>query len=217
MRRRRKVFCVGRNKTGTTSLGEALADLGYRVEKQAGGEALIEDWARRDFRRIVRLCRRGDAFQDIPFSLPFTYQVLDAAYPGSKFILTVRDSADQWYESLVRFHSQLLSTAGIPSAVDLKNCEYRWRGWLWTVEQRVYGIDEASAYDRDIYLEHYRRHNHQVRDYFAHRPGDLLVLNLAEAGSMESLCRFLGHEYRGQEMPHRNRSLSPQGPEVNRG
>lgn len=30
-----KVFCIGRNKTGTTSLGKVLEDLGYRLGDQA--------------------------------------------------------------------------------------------------------------------------------------------------------------------------------------
>ena len=48
-----KVFCIGRNKTGTTSVERALQDMGYRLGNQRAGELLLEDWARRDFRRIV--------------------------------------------------------------------------------------------------------------------------------------------------------------------
>lgn len=89
-RRRPKVFCVGRNKTGTTSIAKALRALGFKVGDQARAETLIEDWARRDFRKIVRYCRTADAFQDVPFSWPHTFEALDQAFPQSKFILTVR-------------------------------------------------------------------------------------------------------------------------------
>ena len=61
-RRRPKVFCVGRNKTGTTSLAALMRELGYEVGEQAPAELLVEDWARGDFRAIVRLCRRADFF-----------------------------------------------------------------------------------------------------------------------------------------------------------
>lgn len=48
-----KIYCIGRNKTGTKSLSKAL-------------------------------------IQDVPFSLPYTYVVMDQYFPRSKFILTVR-------------------------------------------------------------------------------------------------------------------------------
>src|SRR5690606_4675563 len=98
-----KIFCIGRNKTGTTSLKVALRDLGYSIGSQRAAEHLIEDWGQRDFRRLVKLVSTADAFQDIPFSYDYTFQAMDAAFPGSKFILSIRDSPEQWYESLVRF------------------------------------------------------------------------------------------------------------------
>jgi hypothetical protein len=69
-----KIFCIGRNKTGTTSLEQALRGFGYRLGNQRQGELLLDDWAHRDFRRIVDLARSADAFQDIQFSLRSTYK-----------------------------------------------------------------------------------------------------------------------------------------------
>ena len=82
----RKVFCIGRNKTGTTSIEAALQGFGLRMGLQARGEMLKGDWAKRDFARIVALCRTADAFQDVPFSNADTFRAVDAAYPGSRFI-----------------------------------------------------------------------------------------------------------------------------------
>ena len=48
-----KVFCIGLNKTGTTSLELALQELGYRMGNQPTAELLIEPWARRDFGPII--------------------------------------------------------------------------------------------------------------------------------------------------------------------
>ncbi|MEW6132914.1 MAG: sulfotransferase [Pseudomonadota bacterium] len=103
----KKIFCIGRNKTGTTSLAAALRELGVRVGNQKPAELLLKDWAVRDFRRLVAYCHTAQAFQDIPFSLPYTFQAMDMHFPESKFILTVRDSADQWYHSLVKFHKKI--------------------------------------------------------------------------------------------------------------
>jgi len=81
------VFCIGLVKTGTTSLERALKDLGYRLGDQRKGEALLPAYAVRNFRPIVEFCLTADAFQDAPFSYPFTYIALDQSFPNARFIL----------------------------------------------------------------------------------------------------------------------------------
>lgn len=87
---KQKVFCIGRNKTGTTSLKKALSEFGYLIGDQRAAERLIDAYAIRDFGPIMSYCETAEAFQDVPFSWPYTYVVLDQAFPNSKFILTVR-------------------------------------------------------------------------------------------------------------------------------
>ncbi len=202
----RKIFCVGRNKTGTTSIEAALRSLGLKMGLQARGEMLTKDWARRDFARIIDLCRTADAFQDVPFSLPFTFQALDTGFPGSKFILTVRDTPEQWFESLKRFHTRIVNKGRLPTADDLREFDYRYKGYLWEGFVTNYGDDERLLYDRDAYVASYLEHNRTVTNYFRHRPDDLLVLNVSQPDAMRRLCEFLGYPYRGQPMPHLNRS-----------
>jgi tetratricopeptide (TPR) repeat protein len=201
-----KVFCIGRNKTGTTSVEAVLAMLGFRMGNQAKAEMLIEDWAQRDFNRIIEFCRSADAFQDIPFSLPNTFQALDRAFPGSKFILTVRTTPEDWFNSVTRFHTKIVGKGRLPTAADLQAFPYRVPGWLWRNQELVYGIDADTLYSEHIYKAHYIEHNRQVIGYFKHRPSDLLVLNLADENSAERLCSFLGFSGEGMKMPHLNRS-----------
>jgi Sulfotransferase domain len=203
-----KVFCVGRNKTGTTSIEQGLGALGYRFSVQNQGERLLDDWMRRDFSRIVELARGADAGQDIPYSLPYTYQALDAAFPGSKFILTLRDSPQQWYDSLLRFHAQLMKCGERrPTAADLKKLNYLSPGWLYRAQCAIYGVDDEHLYDPEIYMRHYAVHAYNVTEYFRFRPHQLLVLNLADPEAMQKLCNFLGIDFQGQGMPHLNRSM----------
>lgn len=198
----RKIFCVGFNKTGTTSLEAVLRNLGFRLGNQSAAEWLIDDWAVRDFSNLIRLCATADAFQDIPFSLPFTFQALDQAFPGSKFILTVRASSEEWFDSLVRFHTKLVGTDRAPSEVELQTYPYCHPGWLWRVLQLVFEAQPGDVYNRERYISVYERHNNAVRAYFAHRPGDLLELRIDEALAMPQICRFLDIQYSGQSMPH---------------
>lgn len=201
-----KVFCIGHNKTGTTSLQAALKDFGFAIGFQGESEIIMSDWIARDFRRIIELCKTADAFQDVPFSLDYTYQVVDYAFPGSKFILTVRNSPDEWYESLVRFYGKLTGVNRIPVADDLKRFEGGGVGWLWRFQQYVYDATEETLFDKNLYKAYYENHNARVVEYFKYRPNDLLVLNLSDPSAMKKLCKFLGVKYTGQVMPHLNTS-----------
>lgn len=122
LKTKEKIFCVGNSKTGTTSLESTLHGFGYKLGNQIKAELLIFDWYKRDFRNIIKLCKTADAFQDAPFSLPFTFIKLDQYFKNAKFILTIRDTPEQWYNSLTKFHSKLwLDGKNIISVEELKN------------------------------------------------------------------------------------------------
>lgn len=92
-----KVFCIGFHKTGTTSLGLALRELGYSVTGPNG----IRDpnISQNVYDMAFRIVEQYDAFQDNPW--PILYRELDDRYPKSKFILTLR-SSESWIRSQVR-------------------------------------------------------------------------------------------------------------------
>lgn len=205
-RKKQKVFCIGRNKTGLTSLGQALHSFGYKLGKQRKSELLLEDWAKKDFTRIIKHCKSADAFKDVPFSLDYTYAVMDQAFPGSKFILSIRENAEEWYESHIRFDTRIIGKDRLPTAEDLKSFPYRKTGWYWQLQQYVYQVDENSLYDRDTYINHYENYNRNVINYFKNRPNDLLVINLKDDNAMEKLCKFLNIDITGKSMPHLNKS-----------
>ncbi len=188
---KRKIFCVGMNKTGTTSLAKTLEELGIIVGKRWPAERLIRDWARRDFRRIVHFCRTAQAFGDIPFSLPFTFQALDAKFPGSRFILTVRDSPEQWYSSLTRFHAKLFGGGRTPTYEDLRSEKHLSPGWRLFLHQAWFPTPDDDLYNKEILIDTYVSHNDTVSEYFRHRPDDLLVLNVAEGGAYKKFCQFI--------------------------
>ncbi|MFC1761263.1 sulfotransferase [Planctomycetota bacterium] len=204
--RRQKIICIGRNKTGTTSIAKALKELDFIVAEQGPAELLIHDWARRDFRRIIRFCHTAQAFQDIPFSLPYTFQALDMRFPGSKFILTVRDSPEQWYASLTRFHAKLFGSGEIPSCNDLKKAQYRYAGWMYEAFHAIYGTPDANLYDKMTLINQYNTHNQSVIEYFRQRPNDLLVLNISQQGVYQRFCEFLDKPCLHESFPWENKT-----------
>jgi Sulfotransferase domain len=201
-----KVFCIGSNKTGTTSLEAFLKSLGFALGDQAAGELLVHDWAVRNFEPIIALARSAEAHQDIPFSLPFTFIALDQAFPGSKFILSVRNDAEQWYHSLTGYHEMVIGKGRRPTADDLKDCPYRYKGWLFEVMQLIYGVSEQAPYEKSLLITQYENHNRTVAEYFRSRPESLLIVNLEEENAAERIMDFLSLPYAGETMPHLNRS-----------
>ncbi len=204
---RPKVFGIGRNKTGTTSLKKAMAGLGYIVGDQCAGEKLIKAWGHRDFKRIAMYCKTGQFFQDIPFSLPYTFQAMDMYFPGSKFILTIRDP-ELWYKSMVNFHS-LPSVHGerAASLELLKEATYCYRGFAYDTKVLVYDLPGDNPYDKDTLISHYEFHNRMVKDYFKNRPYDLLVIDVSEKFAYQKFCDFLNVPCRGQWFPWENKTV----------
>ena len=200
-----KVFCIGFGRTGTTSLERALRDLGYRLGDQYQGELLVQDYLVRNFRPIVEFCLTAEAFQDAPFCLPFTYIALDQSFPRAKFILSVRDDADQWYRSLVRFHGNLFAGGRIPAKNDLLHATLSSPGYVWKSFRAVFDTPEDDLYHKPTLISLYDGHNACVRNYFKPK-ANLLELNLSHKGAYGELCHFLGREPVAEEFPWLNSS-----------
>ena len=173
-----KVFCIGFQKTGTTSLGEALGLLGYSV---TGPNFLTnQDLENQVYDLALAITEKYDAFQDNPW--PLLYKEMDQKFPGSKFILTQRP-VDKWIDSVVR-HFGSRETA--------------MRRWIYDA-----GCPEGNE---DTYTERYERHNREVLEHFADRPDDLLVFNVTAGDGWDILCPFLDKPVPDVEFPHSNKA-----------
>eukprot|EP00977_Amphora_coffeiformis_P026973 scaffold32052_cov169-Amphora_coffeaeformis.AAC.3 len=214
-----RYFGVGWNKSGTNSLTKAFRMLGLRVAKQREYEALLPQYTQRNFQSIVDLVRQDEsnAFQDMPFSSSFTFQAMDMAFPGSKFILTERSSSDEWFESIRNFCGKLFNGTKVnetkwnsPTLSDLRRAKYVYPGYMYDVFKSKYSLpddDDAASkllFDKDYLIGFYERHNLAVKHYFWNRPDDLLILNPAHDDAMERLCNFVGKPCPGKRFPHEN-------------
>ncbi|MFZ5616426.1 MAG: sulfotransferase family protein [Pseudomonadota bacterium] len=182
MSARPKVFCIGFQKTGTTSLHAALTRLGYRTVAVVGRDWTAERLAKDGAALCIATARDHDAAEDMPW--PVFFRELDAAYPGSKFILTVR-SEDRWFASIEKHFGDRANE----------------------MQAFIYGGDAAApAGNRARYLDVYAKHERDVRAHFADRPNDLLVMNLEAGDAWPMLCDFLGAPIPREPFPVRNRS-----------
>ncbi|MBR9847114.1 MAG: hypothetical protein GYB35_13880 [Algicola sp.] len=202
-----KIFCIGSGKTGTTSIEKALSDLDYKMGDQASGELLLNAYANRDFKSIVKFCKSADAFQDAPFCFQHTFMFLDQHFKDAKFILTERDSDHQWYQSLVNFHTKLFGNGSrTPNWQDLKATQYRYPGYVAEVRKRVFGINEdENPYDEKKLKAYYNTHNASVKDYFKNKT-NLLVLNVSDKDAYFRLCEFLEKKPLYETFPWENKT-----------
>lgn len=174
---RPRVFCIGWHKTGTSTLGHALIELGYSV---VGCRLdMVHPLRRGDLNTVVTTAGEYDAVQDVPWAALF--KELDERYPGSRFILTEREESS-WLKSARRHFADVY----VPM-----------HEWLYSE-----GVLEGHE---DLYLERYRRHYREVRDYFSEREDDLLIMNLQNGDGWQQLCRFLDHEPPKRPFPHANK------------
>lgn len=202
-----KVFCIGLNKTGTTSLEAALRQLDYNLGNQRKGEILIDDWAQKKYKRIIKFCETADAFQDIPFSLSDTYKVLDEHFPNSKFILTIRDDGEKWYKSLVNFHSKLYADGNrIPTTQDLREAFYITKGRPLKTIPLIFNTTKDKPYDKHVLIDFYYSHIENVKDYFGNSPEKLLIINVAQTKDYFRLCDFLETSPVGEGFPWLNKT-----------
>ena len=201
-----KIFCIGRNKTGTTSLKTAFSDLGFAVGNQREAELITSrDYFKGEFRELKKYCDTAQVFQDVPFSLPGTYKFIDKAFPESKFILTVRDS-ENWYTSITSFHAKLWGKNGnIPTAEDLKNADYVTKGGPYNF-LKIFGTDDSDPYNKDKLVANFTKHNHDVISYFEDRPNDLLIIDVTKSGSYQQFVKFLGVSPLYEQFPWKNKT-----------
>lgn len=204
----KKVFIIGYNKTGTTSLKRLFQNWGFSIGDEAVGHILTEDWlvhGRTD--RILRYVETAQVFQDKPFSTDGLYKVLDEAYPDALFILSVRASDQEWYDSWIRHHINRYSgdPKRLPTLEELKgNCNWLYKGYFFDSDAMQWG--EENIYNEGVYKAGYNRHIADVRAHFAGKPGKLLEICLSRPGELTRLKRFLAVKSDDVEFPHENRS-----------
>ena len=175
-----KVFGIGLNKTGTTTLRDCLLELGYRVKGL--DRKLTRHAVARDLKPLFDVCEEYDGFQDFPW--PLIYRQLDTYFPGSKFVLTRRRDSNTWFESQIKHAKYTGPSEG---------------------RKLAYGYEMPNRHRRH-FIEQYERHNHEVREYFRDRSDDMVEICWEEGGGWPELCEFLGHPAPKTPLPHANQS-----------
>ena len=191
-----RVFGIGMHKTSTTSLHHAFEILGFDSFHWGKGEASLI-WQEIAFGDRSKTLEQWYALSDLP--IPLLYKKLDVSYPGSKFILTVRDE-QKWLKSVER----------------LWDARYNPTRWVWDVypfSNRVHkALYGRIDFDAPTFPARYRQHNQEVKEYFKDRPDNLLVMDMEARAGWNELCEFLHVPIPSVDYPssYQTKLLSPE-------
>ena len=177
-----KVFGIGLNKTGTTSLRQALKQLGFRhLDRQP---RLFKAWRAGDLAPILEAADAFESFEDWPWPL-IVPELLDRYGDRARFVLTLRRTPLAWVESLKR-HAERTNPDHNP-------------------RRDIYGYDYPHGAE-GAHIAFYHSHAAQIRHLFSRRGARHLLLECAwDAGDgWAELCRFLGRPVPHGGFPHAN-------------
>ena len=213
-----KIFVIGFNKTGTTTLETALRLYGYHLPSQHQQEIrLSKSTFHTNYEEMTSFCTNYDAFQDMPFSQGLTYVAADAIFPNSRFILTERP-ATAWFKSMCKFHKKVFNLDDVTKLTEkdvLEKLTYLYPEYSHSNKERILSSFENNSmkvnweklYDADWYIDMYERRNEEIKRYFMKAPEKLLVIDVTQEKTTEKICRFLNIPIECViDMPHSNKT-----------
>jgi hypothetical protein len=187
-----KIFCIGSNKTGTTTLTQILKNLGFSVCPEdimfRHGSKHFENQKQKQYDSLFELVGQYDAFEDRPWNHTNFYQILDKKFPNSKFILTIRDQ-ENWTQSYRRFNEKIKLN----------------KQWFYPLISEIcYGNFDFLSDEKKMILK-YDERNQEIIEYFKNT-NKLLIIDFEKEKTYNRICEFLGKEIINSEIPHLNRT-----------
>ncbi len=177
-----KVFCIGLQKTGTSSLLTLLRECG--IDARGRNQAHMRLYLAGDYEAILREYDKAECFKDWP--TPLMYKLAYAKYgERARFILTVRKDAQTWFTSLKR-HNLF--------ANPFRN-KHHW----------VFGHYYPHGFEAE-HIAYYDRHIREVTRFFRERGAShqLLVLQIDDPEAPSKIARFLGIPVKHRAAPRVN-------------
>lgn len=179
MKYKNKIFCIGPNKTATTSLHLAFKMLGlssvHHVNHNGKIGLIMEDNINAG-RKPLEGVDEYDAYSDFTWNME-NIKILENEYPSSLFIFTTRDT-NEWLKSRIN-------------------------------HDRVWNENNPDKKPRTIdgkkLKDWYESYHKEIRSHFKGRE-DYLEMNIPKGDGWEKLCPFLGLPIPDKPFPHDNKN-----------
>ena len=181
-----KVFGIGLNKTGTTTLATCMDHLGLR--HLSFRRDLFKAYARDELAPVFDAVEQYESFEDWPY--PLMFRELHERYgEQARFILTTRASPTAWLESL-KAHTMRANP-------------------LNQTNRLAYGYDYPHGYEAE-HLAFYEHHNAAVRAFFAEKERERVFLDVCweNGDGWKEICAFLDMPVPDAPFPHAYRGAT---------
>jgi hypothetical protein len=142
----------------------------------------------------------------VPSILKFLGRPLrNSGSADAKFILTIRDSPEQWVHSITKFHAKKFSDNTVATAQELKSAKYVWTGWILEVMKLNFNIAEEDPYNRENLEKKYLKYNREVKEFFK-ASDNFIELNLSQKESYQKFTNFVGVDSPYLDFPWENKT-----------
>lgn len=175
-----KIFGIGLQRTGTTSLYAALKLLG--VNAAPHGIPLF-------YNLNDPILNKFDAFMDNP--IPLIYQGLDRKIPGCRFIVTDREEED-WLRSVEWLFNE-----------EMPRMDPKLRAIGEEIHKQFYGTKD---FEKELFRQKKRDYYQEVDRYFANRTEDVLKVDFTKGADWQPICQFLSRPIPRKDFPWLNAS-----------
>tara|TARA_B110000879_G_scaffold179711_1_gene235830 strand:+ start:614 stop:1285 length:672 start_codon:yes stop_codon:yes gene_type:complete len=222
-----KIFCIGFNKTGSTSLHGAIKELGFAEfgSTMANGEIHLQNLVGGNVNEVLNYVERNyeagnEVFKDIPFSVPHFWKDLYKKYPDAIYVLSERDSSKQWYNSIYKFHRKVFRLSEVPSWEEVMKIEYRYNrdtstgihvnklnargGLIYDYLRTTFG-EKHLPYDKGNMIKCYEAYNKEVKEFFKDKK-NFISVNVSNDNDYTKLANFLGKKPLGNKFPMLNKT-----------
>jgi hypothetical protein len=214
---KQNVICIGLNKTGTTSFAGGMQSLGYNLfTESVGHNTLFPDIYHSSWGSTITALEneRYNLYQDMPFSLPGVYKKIYEFRPDDIYILTIRDSVEQFINTCKNFYRKQFQYNDIQNldeklfyrfessnvvTIHLENLFYS-KFDFWGIKT----FDNIEKKLEDVY----NKHNDDVVNFFESKNcSNFRIVNVSKPGELKSVADWLRKETDNSDFPWLNKGV----------
>jgi len=213
---KQNLICVGLNKTGTSSLSKDIVELGYSMcPENISHQFAFPDVYHNDYHTTMSLLNnpRFNFYEDLPFSLPNVYREIYKNRTEDLYVLTIRNSVDEFVESAIKFYNNYLIHQDTKK---FSHKQYYHHNYYYVDNINLcglyYGFFELWGINNTQNIEQklkdvYNKHNDDVIGFFDKKTNsNFMVINVSKKGELKKLTNWLGVENDKQDFSWENKS-----------
>jgi len=197
--KKNKIICIGLNKTGTTSFKDSLRKCGLKVfNEEYGHQYLMQDVHNGNIYSTLSAIENNlyDVYEDTPFSFTNIYKDLFKFRPEDYYVLTVRNSDEEFAESAYKFYIDVIKTYEMGKFNSFYTWSYSMQNKKVITLNHIYCLMSNWGITDDINLlsklkDLYNKHLEDTTNFFEReKDSKFITINVAKDNELKRLSDF---------------------------